>query len=146
MPRPAPKTRRQSASSPSFLGADKESDRYDASQALFNYGFAQFEEAVVLQAGQKLSAVPVYKGKTNEVNVRPQREVKLLLPLGERSKAVAALDIQNPLIAPISEGQEIGTIRVRIGDKSTPPCPPSPPNPSRSRFFKRMWHSIKLLF
>ena len=129
------------------LGADKESDRYDASQALFNYGFAQFEEAVVLQAGQKLSAVPVYKGKTNEVNVRSQREVKLLLPLGERSKAVAALDIQNPLIAPISEGQEIGTIRVRIGDKIYATLPAVAAEPvEEAGFFKRMWHSIKLLF
>ena len=129
------------------LGADKESDRYDASQALFNYGFAQFEEAVVLQAGQKLSTVPVYKGKTNEVNVRPQHEVKLLLPVGERSKAVAALDLQNPLIAPIREGQELGTIRIRIGDKVYATLPAVAAEPvEEAGFFKRMWHSIKLLF
>ena len=110
------------------LGADKESDRYDASQALFNYGFAQFEEAVVL-------------------NVRPQHEVKLLLPLGERSKAVAALDLQNPLIAPISEGQELGTIRIRIGDKVYATLPAVAAEPvEEAGFFKRMWHSIKLLF
>ena len=91
--------------------------------------------------------MPVYKGKTNEVNVRPQREVKLLLPLGERSKAVAALDIQNPLIAPISEGQEIGTIRVRIGDKIYATLPAVAAEPvEEAGFFKRMWHSIKLLF
>ena len=129
------------------LGADKESDRYDASQALFNYGFAQFEEAVVLQAGQKLATAPVYKGKKNEVNVRPQHEVKLLLPLGERSKAVAALDLQNPLIAPISEGQELGTIRIRIGDKVYATLPAVAAEPvEEAGFFKRMWHSIKLLF
>ena len=91
--------------------------------------------------------MPVYKGKTNEVSVRPQREVKLLLPLGERSKAVAALDIQNPLIAPISEGQEIGTIRVRIGDKIYATLPAVAAEPvEEAGFFKRMWHSIKLLF
>ena len=129
------------------LGADKESDRYDASQALFNYGFAQFEEAVVLQAGQKLATASVYKGKKNEVNVRPQHEVKLLLPLGERSKAVAALDLQNPLIAPISEGQELGTIRIRIGDKVYATLPAVAAEPvEEAGFFKRMWHSIKLLF
>ena len=129
------------------LGADKESDRYDASQALFNYGFAQFEEAVVLQAGQKLATAPVYKGKKNEVNVRPQHEVKLLLPVGERSKAVAALDLQNPLIAPISEGQELGTIRIRIGDKIYATLPAVAAEPvEEAGFFKRMWHSIKLLF
>ena len=91
--------------------------------------------------------MPVYKGKTNEVNVRPQHEVKLLLPVGERSKAVAALDLQTPLVAPIREGQELGTIRIRIGDKIYATLPAVAAEPvEEAGFFKRMWHSIKLLF
>ncbi len=62
-------------------------------------------------------------------------------------KAVAALDLQNPLIAPISEGQELGTIRIRIGDKVYATLPAVAAEPvEEAGLFKRMWHSIKLLF
>ena len=51
------------------------------------------------------------------------------------------------LIAPISEGQELGTIRIRIGDKVYATLPAVAAEPvEEAGFFKRMWHSIKLLF
>ena len=129
------------------LGADKESDRYDASQALFNYGFAQFEETVVIKEGQNLSAVPVYKGTVNEINVRPQHDVKLMLPVSDKSKVVVSLDLNKPIIAPLTAGQEIGTIRVKIGDKVYATLPAVAGEAAdKAGFFKRSWHSIKLLF
>jgi len=129
------------------LGADKESDRYDASQALFNYGFAQFEETVVIKEGQNLSAVPVYKGTVNEINVRPQHDVKLMLPVSDKSKVVVSLDLNKPIIAPLTAGQEIGTIRVKIGDKVYATLPAvAGESVDKAGFFKRSWHSIKLLF
>ena len=129
------------------LGADKESDRYDASQALFNYGFAQFEETVVIKEGQNLSAVPVYKGTVNEINVRPQHDVKLMLPVSDKSKVVVSLDLNKPIIAPLTAGQEIGTIRVKIGDKVYATLPAVAGEAvDKAGFFKRSWHSIKLLF
>ncbi|MDO4642808.1 MAG: D-alanyl-D-alanine carboxypeptidase family protein [Cardiobacteriaceae bacterium] len=129
------------------LGANKESERYDASQTLLNYGFAQFKEIVVLKEGQILSKVPVYKGVLNEIEIQPQHEVKLLLPIDEKGKVVASIEAKSPVIAPVTQGQELGTIRIKIGDKVYATVPAvSVGVVEEAGFFKRMWHSIKLLF
>ena len=40
-----------------------------------------------------------------------------MLPVSDKSKVVVSLDLNKPIIAPLTAGQEIGTIRVKIGDK-----------------------------
>ena len=83
----------------------------------------------------------------NEINVRPQHDVKLMLPVSDKSKVVVSLDLNKPIIAPLTAGQEIGTIRVKIGDKVYATLPAIAGEAvDKAGFFKRSWHSIKLLF
>lgn len=128
------------------LGAAKENERYDASQALFNYGFARFEDVEVLKSNQILTTVPVFKGVQNEIQIEPQHAVHLLLPKEDKDKVTAGLDLPR-VIAPVEKGQVLGKITVKVGNKVYTTLPAvAAESVAEAGFFKRGWHSLKLLF
>lgn len=93
------------------LGAEQEAERYDAAQSLLQYGFARFKEVTP----QILAKARVYKGVADEVSLRPEKTVSVLIPVDAENLKVS-FELTT-LVAPIAAGQKVGTITVRYGDK-----------------------------
>lgn len=126
------------------LGAVKESDRYESAQQLLNYGFAQYEDRVILAAGQTVGTIAVYKGERDEVSVVPAQEVKMKLLKTQKIGAVLHSEL---LIAPIRAGQKVGTIEIKEGDKVVHQLDAvAAHDVEEAGFFKRQWHTMKLWF
>jgi D-alanyl-D-alanine carboxypeptidase (penicillin-binding protein 5/6) len=100
-----------------LLGSTSESARAQESQKLLNWGF-QFFDSVKLHKGRELvKAIEVWKGAADDVHAGFQGDIIVTVPKGEADKLKAELLSQQPLVAPVAEGQRVGTLRVSYDGK-----------------------------
>jgi len=99
------------------LGAASDSTRAQESLKLLNYGF-QFYDAVQLYAtNEAVSSLKVWKGQQSTVKIGFTNDLVIAVPKGFGPKIKTELVSQQPLIAPVSLGQVLATLKVSIDDK-----------------------------
>jgi len=99
------------------LGTASDNVRAQESLKLLNYGF-QFYDAVQLYAkDQAVSSLKVWKGAASTLKAGFTSDFILAVPKGFGPKVQADLVSQQPLIAPISAGQVVGTMKVSVDGK-----------------------------
>jgi len=100
-----------------LLGATSENGRAQESQKLLNWGF-QFYDAVKLYgANEPVRSLEVWKGASREVKAGLRKDLFVAVPKGEAAKLKADLVSQQPLVAPVSADQRVGTLRVTLDGK-----------------------------
>ena len=95
-----------------LLGSTSESTRAQESQKLLNWGFQFFDSVRLHPANQSVKAIEVWKGAGSEVKVGFKDDIIVTVPKGEAEKLKAELLTQQPLLAPVAQGQRVGTLRV----------------------------------
>ncbi|MDD5329866.1 MAG: D-alanyl-D-alanine carboxypeptidase [Sulfuricella sp.] len=129
------------------LGTDSDSLRAGESQKLLNYGFQNFDTHRLYQKGQAVATLPVWKGGENALKAGVTQDFYVSLPKGLYPHLKATLVSKQPLLAPISAGQTVGTIRLALDDRPYAETPlVALENVETANFFKRGWDSIKLWF
>ncbi len=98
------------------MSSGSESSRASESQSLLNYGFRFFETVQLYQAGQELALGKVWKGKDEQVRLGIRDELFVTIPRGRYDDLDARVEMRPELIAPLTKGEEVGRISVRIGD------------------------------
>lgn len=99
------------------LGAASESARAIESQKLLNYGYQNFDVVRVQAKGQPAGTYDVWKGSAEAVDGGFDSDILVSVPRGQAGEVKAEIERIQPLIAPIAQGQQIGTLRVRIGER-----------------------------
>lgn len=128
------------------LGAPSDSARATESQKLLNYGFQFFESKLVYRAGQTISTLKVWKGAENSVSATVPGDLIITLPKGEYARVKAKITTKQPLLAPVSKGQDIGNIQFTLDDKVIADHKlVAAKDITIAGMFGRMWDSIKLL-
>lgn len=129
------------------LGATSENARAAESQKLLNYGFQFYESQLVYKAGAAISELKVWKGKDNTLAATVAEDLYITLPKGEYSRVKATLTSQQPLIAPIKAGQEVGTIEFTLDGKVIDSQKlVAAKDVGIAGFFGRLWDTIRLWF
>ena len=100
------------------MGSASESTRASESQTLLNYGFRFFETVQLYQAGQELTEARIWKGLSEEVALGIGEELFVTIPRGRYNDLEAQLEMEPQLMAPLAQGQVIGTVHVRLGDET----------------------------
>jgi serine-type D-Ala-D-Ala carboxypeptidase (penicillin-binding protein 5/6) len=100
-----------------LLGADSEAMRASESQKLLNYGFQFYESTLVYKQSQTVNTLRVYKGQDKTVAAALNKNFYLSLPKGDYARVKARMTSQQPLIAPIKSGQEIGKVTFSLDGK-----------------------------
>jgi D-alanyl-D-alanine carboxypeptidase (penicillin-binding protein 5/6) len=99
------------------LGAQSDGVRSQESLKLLNYGF-QFYDAVSLYAkDQAVSNLKVWKGSEKTVKAGFTHDFILAVPKGYAPRLKSELVSQQPLIAPVSAGQVVATMKVSFDGK-----------------------------
>jgi D-alanyl-D-alanine carboxypeptidase (penicillin-binding protein 5/6) len=98
------------------LGTSSENARAEASQALLNYGFRFFETHKLYAAGTQLTSSRVWKGATEGAALGIDKDLYVTIPRGQYQSLDASMRIDNLIMAPVSEGQALGTVLVKLGD------------------------------
>ncbi|MBI3147923.1 MAG: D-alanyl-D-alanine carboxypeptidase [Betaproteobacteria bacterium] len=96
------------------LGAGSEKLRASESQKLLNFGFQFFEATRLYERNQTVARLEVWKGATREVKAGFAGDVFLTLPRGTREQLKVTLEKTQPLLAPITVGQRLGTVKVAL--------------------------------
>lgn len=99
-----------------ILGSNSESSRVSESQTLLNYGFRFFETVQLYKAGQELASGRVWKGEVDQVTLGVDSELFVTIPRGRYDDLDAQVVMRPKLVAPLAEGEEVGTVVVSIGD------------------------------
>ncbi len=100
------------------LGARSDTGRAVESQRLLNYGFQAFETVRVYQANQPVTRLKLYKGRRSEVRVGFPRDLYVTVPRGTSTRVQAALVTQQPMLAPVRRGQEVGSVRLSLDGRA----------------------------
>jgi D-alanyl-D-alanine carboxypeptidase (penicillin-binding protein 5/6) len=86
--------------------------RAEESERLLEWGFREFDNAVIFRAHETVEEVPVYLGSRPTVPLVSGRDLVLTLPRQWRRNLQARLRYDAPVPAPITKGQEIGKLLV----------------------------------
>lgn len=99
------------------LGAASNNARAQESLKLLNYGF-QFYDAVPLYTkDQPVSNLNVWKGKSSTVKAGFTQDFMISVPKGFAPRLKTELVSKQPLLAPVSAGQVVATLKVSLDGK-----------------------------
>lgn len=127
------------------LGAHSDAQRAQESQKLLNYGFQFFDSVKVYEKDQPVSTLRVWKGASNNLKAGLPEDLWVVVPKGETDKLTAEFVSQQPLIAPVSQGQPVGTIRLALDGKPYGEhTAVALESVEVAGFFGRMWDTIRL--
>ena len=101
------------------LGASSDSARANESQKLLNWGYTAFEAVKLFDANQVVASPSVWKGKSNVVKLGQTNAIVVAVPAGTASTLKTTVARPEPLVAPFTKGQAIGSLRINSGDNPT---------------------------
>ena len=128
-----------------ILGGSSEEQRAVDSQALLNWGFRFYESHRLYDANKAIATQRVWKGKTDEVKLGVTQPLIVSLPRGRYPQMKSSMDVPKTLVAPITKGQKIGTVKVTLDGKEIASAPLVALEPvEEAGFFKRLWHEIRM--
>lgn len=96
------------------MGTDSVRARNDINQALLNYGYRFYKTHLLYKANQSLSTSRVWKGASKTLSVGLSKNLYLTIPRNQYKALDASLEIKPQLIAPIKNGQHVGTALIKL--------------------------------
>ncbi len=96
------------------LGEPNDQARTEDSIRLLTYGFRFFETHKIYSGSTPLIQARVWQGDKSEVPLGINDDLYITVPAGQFKKVQAALELNNPLKAPIVKGQVYGKLTVTI--------------------------------
>lgn len=125
------------------MGDSSENQRAVDSQALLNWGFRFFETHRLYDAGKVLATPKVWKGDGDVVKVGVAQPLLVSTPRGKYDHLKASMELPASLVAPISKGQKLGTVKVTLDGKVIAQAPlVAVAAVEEGGFFKRLWHEL----
>jgi D-alanyl-D-alanine carboxypeptidase (penicillin-binding protein 5/6) len=127
------------------LGAESENSRANESQKLLNWGYTAFEPVKLFDGGQPVLTPDVWKGASRTVKVGRQQAIVVSVPQGSIAKIKTQVLRTEPLVAPISKGQQVATLKVTLGDQPLADVPLlALDSVAQAGVLGRAWDSIRL--
>ena len=97
------------------MGCESSQVRNAACKSLLDYGFANF--AVISPELTEAEPVPVKLGKSNTVDCRLGDTDSLLIDKAQKNAITTELSMEPSVTAPVSQGQQLGTLTIRSGEQ-----------------------------
>ena len=99
------------------LGAASENARANEAQKLLNWGYTTYEAVKLFDANQAVVSPAVWKGQRPEVKLGRTQAIVVAVPTGQAAKIKTEVLRPDPLVAPFTKGQSIGTLKVTSGEQ-----------------------------
>ena len=128
-------------------GAKSDKERFNDTQRLLEYGFRFYSTQEVIKKNKALKDVSVWGGKKDLISLGAENDIKLTLPRTTFRNITISYDFQNNLRAPIKEGQTLGTLIIKDGEKTLHTENLIALSDVEAKgFFGRLWASFVLWF
>ncbi|QYD68789.1 D-alanyl-D-alanine carboxypeptidase [Paraburkholderia edwinii] len=130
-----------------MMGEPKEHDRVQDSLKMLNYGYSAYDVVRLYKAGQVIETPRVYKGTQDTVKIGVNTDQYITVPKGLGDKLKPQVEHADPLIAPITAGQQIGTAKLVSDGKTLAQFPVVALQPvPQAGVVGRVWDSLMLMF
>ncbi|MFN0299895.1 MAG: D-alanyl-D-alanine carboxypeptidase family protein [Burkholderiales bacterium] len=129
------------------MGTPSDTIRAQEAQTLLNFGFQHYDTVRVHEKGASIAKVRIWKGGANEVDVGMDATILVAIPKGTNDKIKAELATEQPIFAPITRGQRLGTVKVSYEGRSLGEHPAVALDAvGPAGLFGRGWDTVKLWF
>jgi D-alanyl-D-alanine carboxypeptidase (penicillin-binding protein 5/6) len=98
-------------------GLQSEAERIAETKRLLDWGFRNFTQLTVFEADEVIAEASVYGGVTGRVPLKADGALRILVARDAKEALKARAVYQGPLMAPVSEGEQVGVLRVWEGER-----------------------------
>lgn len=106
-----------------ILGSPSGKERFEAATTLLDYGFAKYENAALPMPADAPGTLAVERGTEETVPLQYAAPGQLLMEKGQGSGLRVTVDLPTALQAPVAQGDQVGTVRILLGDTELQSCP-----------------------
>jgi D-alanyl-D-alanine carboxypeptidase (penicillin-binding protein 5/6) len=99
------------------LGTNSEIARANEAQKLLNWGYTAFEAIKLFEPGQAVATPAIWKGKSNTLKLGRFDALVVAVPTGSAAQIKSQLVRPDPLVAPVTKGQTIGSLKIYRGEQ-----------------------------
>ena len=99
------------------LGTKSDAVRAQESLKLLNFGFQAYDAVKLYAKDDAVANLPVWKGQAKTLKAGFTEDFIMVVPKGYGPRIKSELQSQQPLIAPVAQGQVVGTMKVSIDGK-----------------------------
>lgn len=93
-----------------IIGAENSKTRFNESSLLLSYGFANFENKLLVDMNSPLQKVKVNKGKIEEVEVYGEETFSVIVKKGDDATYETNVEIPDNIKAPLKNGEVVGKV------------------------------------
>jgi serine-type D-Ala-D-Ala carboxypeptidase (penicillin-binding protein 5/6) len=127
------------------VGAASKEGRAVESQKLLNWGYSAWDSVKVYDARQVITQAEVWKGAVATAKLGTLAPVVVSVPRGEGAQLKTQLVRTDPLIAPLTKGQNVGTLKVLSGTRVVSEIPVTVLEAvEQAGMFGRAWDTLRL--
>jgi D-alanyl-D-alanine carboxypeptidase (penicillin-binding protein 5/6) len=127
-------------------GLQSTKDRASEAAKLMNWAFRQFVEKKVLKAGDTVGQAEIWQGAQATVAMQIKEDVTAILPVSNAKQLKGEITVSTPVQAPITKGQELGTLTLQIPGLKSVTVPLVAANDvAKSGFLSRLGLSARIL-
>lgn len=94
------------------MGATSREGRAGESQKLLNWGYTAWDAVRLFEPGKAAATVPVWKGQQPTAALGAANGIVVTVPKGEGDKLKTVITRSDPLVAPLTQGQKVGTLDI----------------------------------
>ena len=129
------------------LGAASDGARAGESAKLLNYGFQAFDTVHLYHSGETVDTLRVWKGAQGDVAAGFFADQYLTLPKDKAPALKLTRTANEPLVAPIVQGQRVGTVKIALDGKTLAELPlVALADVPAANIFGRAWDTVRLWF
>lgn len=96
------------------MGTSGEKVRANETQALLNYGFGFFETHKLYIKGATIAEPTLWRGAAEKAQLGVASDALITIPRGAYARLQASMNVRKPLEAPLKQGEEVGTLLVKL--------------------------------
>lgn len=100
------------------VGAASPESRANESQKLLNWGYSAFDVVKLFDANQSVTTAQVWKGQSSTVRLGRATPLMVVVPRGQAGAIQTSLTRNDPLLAPLAQGQTVGTLTIKVGTQT----------------------------
>ncbi len=97
-------------------GMASERERAEEARKLLEWGMRAFQKSELFAENEVVGEAQVYGGAQPGVPLKAKGPVAIFVPITNKDRLIARIVYEGPLVAPVEEGTQVGTLRVWIGD------------------------------
>ncbi|OOG24757.1 serine-type D-Ala-D-Ala carboxypeptidase [Thioalkalivibrio denitrificans] len=121
--------------------------RANESQALYSWGFRQFETHKLYDAGEVITEARVWKGESDQVPLALAEDLYVSVPSGRYNALQARMELDARLEAPVREGETYGEVQLVLDGEVLLTRPlVAMSSVEEGGLFRRLWDTVLMMF